>query len=113
MRRQGVGFTAGPLARPPDYAAPPGLLLREGAQRIGVLAGAAGANAVRLVTHADVGDADVNRCLAAFGEVAEGFLRITDRVADVINAGCVVISFALSYLVGWFYWQTWRRGHGR
>jgi len=36
----------------------------------GVLAGAAGERSVRLVTHADVGDADVDRCLAAFGEVS-------------------------------------------
>ena len=38
----------------------------------GVLAGAAGGNAVRLVTHADVGDADVERCVAAFRELAAG-----------------------------------------
>ena len=36
----------------------------------GVLAGAAGECSIRLVTHADVGDTDVDRALAAFGEVA-------------------------------------------
>ena len=36
----------------------------------GVLAGVAGATSIRLVTHADVGDADVARCLAAFREAA-------------------------------------------
>ena len=35
----------------------------------GVLAGAAGPASVRLVTHADVDDVDVGRCLAAFLEV--------------------------------------------
>jgi threonine aldolase len=38
----------------------------------GVLAGAAGGNSIRLVTHADVGDADVERCVGAFREVAAG-----------------------------------------
>ena len=37
----------------------------------GILAGAAGERSIRLVTHADVGDADVDRCLAAFREVAD------------------------------------------
>ncbi|MFN7987095.1 MAG: GntG family PLP-dependent aldolase [Thermoanaerobaculia bacterium] len=36
----------------------------------GILAGAAGESSIRLVTHADVGDADVDRALAAFGELA-------------------------------------------
>jgi threonine aldolase len=36
----------------------------------GVLAGAASESAIRLVTHADVGDADVDRALAAFGELS-------------------------------------------
>jgi len=36
----------------------------------GVLAGAAGGSSIRLVTHADVGDADVDRCVAAFHEIA-------------------------------------------
>lgn len=36
----------------------------------GVLAGAAGPASIRLVTHADVGDADVERCVAAFREIA-------------------------------------------
>jgi threonine aldolase len=36
----------------------------------GVLAGAAGPASIRLVTHADVGDAGVDRCLAVFREVA-------------------------------------------
>lgn len=35
-----------------------------------VLAGAAGSASVRLVTHADVGDADVTRCVAAFRRIA-------------------------------------------
>ncbi len=38
----------------------------------GILAGAAGPASVRLVAHADVGDADVDRCLAAFREIALG-----------------------------------------
>jgi threonine aldolase len=38
----------------------------------GVLAGAAGGTSIRLVTHADVGDADVDRCVAAFREIAAG-----------------------------------------
>jgi threonine aldolase len=38
----------------------------------GVLAGAAGGASVRLVTHADVGDADVDRCAGAFSEIAAG-----------------------------------------
>jgi len=38
----------------------------------GILAGAAGPAAVRLVTHADVGDADVERCVAAFRELSAG-----------------------------------------
>ena len=36
----------------------------------GILAGAAGPASVRLVTHADVGDADVDRCVAAFRALA-------------------------------------------
>jgi threonine aldolase len=36
----------------------------------GVLAGAAGPASIRLVTHADVDDTDVDRCLAAFRELA-------------------------------------------
>jgi threonine aldolase len=38
----------------------------------GVLAGAAGGSSIRLVTHADVGDADVDRCVAVFREIAAG-----------------------------------------
>jgi threonine aldolase len=37
---------------------------------LGVLAGAAGANSIRMVTHADVGDADVTRAVKAFEEIA-------------------------------------------
>jgi threonine aldolase len=37
----------------------------------GVLAGAAGPSSIRVVTHADVGDADVERCVAAFREIAD------------------------------------------
>jgi threonine aldolase len=37
----------------------------------GVLAGAAGPQAMRLVTHADVGDLDVNRAIEAFHALAE------------------------------------------
>jgi threonine aldolase len=36
----------------------------------GILAGAAGEASIRLVTHADVGDADVDRCVRAFEEIA-------------------------------------------
>ncbi len=36
----------------------------------GILAGAAGPASVRLVTHADVGDADVDRCVEAFRDSA-------------------------------------------
>lgn len=36
----------------------------------GVLAGAAGPSSIRMVTHADVGDADVERALRAFEEIA-------------------------------------------
>lgn len=36
----------------------------------GVLAGAAGPSSIRMVTHADVGDADVTRALRAFEEIA-------------------------------------------
>ncbi len=36
----------------------------------GILAGAAGPASIRLVTHADVGDADVDRCVAAFRDSA-------------------------------------------
>ncbi len=36
----------------------------------GILAGAAGPASVRLVTHADVGDSDIDRCVAAFRESA-------------------------------------------
>jgi threonine aldolase len=39
---------------------------------LGVLAGAAGADSIRMVTHADVGDADVDRALRAFEEIAVG-----------------------------------------
>ncbi|HQQ76606.1 MAG TPA: GntG family PLP-dependent aldolase [Thermoanaerobaculia bacterium] len=38
----------------------------------GVLAGAAGATSIRMVTHADVNDIDVERALRAFGEIAKG-----------------------------------------
>ncbi len=38
----------------------------------GILAGAAGPASIRLVTHADVGDADVERCVAAFRELSAG-----------------------------------------
>jgi threonine aldolase len=38
----------------------------------GVLAGAAGPSSIRLVTHADVNDIDVERALRAFSEVARG-----------------------------------------
>ncbi|MBK6403842.1 MAG: aminotransferase class I/II-fold pyridoxal phosphate-dependent enzyme [Holophagales bacterium] len=38
----------------------------------GLLAGAAGGNSIRLVTHADVGDADADRCVAAFREISTG-----------------------------------------
>jgi len=41
-------------------------------RREGVLVGAAGPDAIRLVTHADVGDEDVARALAAFETVLEG-----------------------------------------
>ncbi len=37
---------------------------------LGVLAGAAGADSIRMVTHADVGDADVDRALRAFEEIS-------------------------------------------
>jgi threonine aldolase len=36
----------------------------------GILAGAAGVASIRLVTHADVGDPDVERCVSAFREIA-------------------------------------------
>jgi threonine aldolase len=36
----------------------------------GVLAGAAGPSSIRMVTHADVGDADVDRALRAFEEIS-------------------------------------------
>ena len=36
----------------------------------GILAGAAGPASIRLVTHADVGDADVDRCVGAFRELS-------------------------------------------
>jgi threonine aldolase len=39
----------------------------------GVLAGTAGPGSIRLVTHADVNDIDVERALRAFGELAKGF----------------------------------------
>ena len=45
--------------------------LREG----GVLAGSMGPRLVRLVTHADVGDADVERCSRAFAEVSRAASR--------------------------------------
>ena len=38
----------------------------------GILAGTGGPNAIRLVTHADVNDIDVERALRAFGEIAKG-----------------------------------------
>jgi len=38
----------------------------------GVLAGAAGGSSIRLVTHADVDDADVDRCVEAFRELSAG-----------------------------------------
>ena len=38
----------------------------------GVLVGAAGANSIRMVTHADVNDIDVERALRAFSEIAKG-----------------------------------------
>ncbi|MBK9373002.1 MAG: aminotransferase class I/II-fold pyridoxal phosphate-dependent enzyme [Holophagales bacterium] len=38
----------------------------------GLLAGAAGGSSIRLVTHADVGDADADRCVAAFREISTG-----------------------------------------
>ena len=38
----------------------------------GVLAGSGGPNALRMVTHADVNDIDVERALRAFGEIAKG-----------------------------------------
>ena len=41
-------------------------------QSRGVLAGAAGPSAFRMVTHADVGEADVVRALRAFEEIAAG-----------------------------------------
>jgi threonine aldolase len=39
----------------------------------GVLAGTAGPGSIRMVTHADVNDIDVERALRAFGELAKGF----------------------------------------
>jgi len=36
----------------------------------GILAGGAGPASIRLVTHADVGDADVDRCVGAFRELS-------------------------------------------
>ncbi len=41
----------------------------------GILAGSMGPRLVRLVTHADVGDADVDRCARAFSEVSPGASR--------------------------------------
>jgi threonine aldolase len=41
----------------------------------GVLAGSMGPRLVRLVTHADVGDADVDRCARAFADVSPGASR--------------------------------------
>lgn len=38
----------------------------------GVLAGSGGPNAIRMVTHADVNDIDLERALRAFGEIAKG-----------------------------------------
>jgi threonine aldolase len=38
----------------------------------GILAGAAGPASIRLVTHADVGDDDVERCVAAFRALSSG-----------------------------------------
>jgi threonine aldolase len=48
-----------------------GLLVKRLAER-GVLAGAAGATSIRMVTHADLNDIDVERALRAFGEIASG-----------------------------------------
>ena len=39
---------------------------------LGVLAGTAGPSSIRMVTHADVGDADVDRTLRAFEEISPG-----------------------------------------
>ena len=38
----------------------------------GVLTGSGGPNAIRMVTHADVNDIDIERALRAFGEIAKG-----------------------------------------
>ncbi len=38
----------------------------------GVLTGSGGPNAIRMVTHADVNDIDLERALRAFGEIAKG-----------------------------------------
>ncbi|HEY3348755.1 MAG TPA: GntG family PLP-dependent aldolase [Thermoanaerobaculia bacterium] len=38
----------------------------------GILAGAGGPDALRMVTHADVNDIDIERALRAFGEIAKG-----------------------------------------
>ena len=48
-----------------------GALVKRLAER-GVLAGAASATSIRMVTHADVNDIDVERALRAFGEIAKG-----------------------------------------
>lgn len=48
-----------------------GALVRRLAER-GVLTGAAGPASIRMVTHADVNDIDVERALRAFGEIAAG-----------------------------------------
>ncbi|HMA29185.1 MAG TPA: hypothetical protein VKS23_04930, partial [Thermoanaerobaculia bacterium] len=39
---------------------------------LGILASAAAANSIRMVTHADVDDTDVERALRAFSEIAKG-----------------------------------------
>jgi len=48
-----------------------GALVKRLAER-GVLAGAASATSIRMVTHADVNDIDVERALRAFSEIAMG-----------------------------------------
>ena len=49
-----------------------GFARRDASRTRGVLAGTGGANAIRMVTHADVNDIDVERALRAFGEIAKG-----------------------------------------
>ncbi len=50
------------------FGEPPAVVAR--LAELGVLAGAAGPDAVRLVTHADVGDEDVNRAIEAFRKLS-------------------------------------------